>query len=170
LENNYFLVRRRAMKRIFLSLCLTIFICLGAVTCGLAADTVTATDTVVTTPGSTRGIRVITWTYSSDDGTIAETAAVTAITGILVGAKHIPDGTNTPDAAADYTIKDASSGGMDVLFGAGANIGTSRTIVYPVESVNSGPVFLANATLYFAAASLGAGTNAGTFAIYIALP
>jgi hypothetical protein len=136
----------------------------------IAADTVTVTDSVMSTPGSVKGLRVITWTYSSDDGTIGETSPIAKVTGTIVGAKHIPDGVNTPDAAADYTILDASSSGMDVLYGAGANIGASRTIVFPVESVNAGPVYLANETLYFAAGSLGAGTNAGVFKLYISLP
>ena len=135
-----------------------------------ATDTVTVVKRMHSDSLWSRGIQEITWTYSSDDGTIAATGAVTGVTGIIIGAKHEPGGTNTPDAAADYTVVDAASSGMDVLIGAGANIGASRTIISPVESVNSGFVTVVNETLYLAVASLGAGTNDGVFKLYIWLP
>lgn len=139
----------------------------------MATDTLSIVDiTLPRIPGWSRGVRIIRWTYSSDDGTVGADADYIAehVTGTIIGFKHEPDGTNTPDSAADYDILDAVSSGMNVLFDAGDNIGASRTIVVPVEAVNSGPVFVADEALYFYATALGAGTNAGVFEVYILLP
>ena len=138
-----------------------------------AADSATPTRTTIHQPTSFfKGVEQITFTFSSTDGTVERNAnwSVAGVTGFIMKFHYIPDGTNTPDAAADIQVFPSLTGGVNLLYGACDNVGATETIGFPAEAINGGPVFLANDTLYFYAGSLGAGTNGGVLHLYILNP
>jgi hypothetical protein len=135
-----------------------------------ATDTITVSDrTLPRATGMSKSVRVITWTFSSDDATVGRVAAyaVSSVTGMLMGFHYTPDGTNTPDAGADIQVYNHLTTGVNVLGGSCDNVGATET--QPNLSSFS-PIALVDETLYFYAGSLGAGTNAGTLSIFIWLP
>ena len=140
------------------------------------ADTLTLKDEIVSPRGTARGIRMLEWTYNNASGTTLQATAsnaATNVTGFIIGAKHEPDTADAPPAGADYQVWDGITSGAttDVLFGAGANIGTTRTTVFPDTTVNDGTVSLVNETLYFYIGELaGGGAEKGVFKVYILLP
>ena len=138
-----------------------------------ATDTVTVTRTKVTTPTpSVKGIDKITFTFSSDDGEVARAAgtAIADVFGTIVKFHYIPDGTNTPDAAADIRLYSSLTGGIDLLYGACDNVGATETVNFPANTTYYRPPFMAGDTLYFYAGSLGAETNAGVLHVWILSP
>lgn len=138
-----------------------------------ATDTVTVTKTSVTLPSpSVKGIEKITFTFSSDDGEVGRAAgtSIANIIGTIVKFHYIPDGTNTPDAAADIRVYSALTGGIDLLYGACDNVGATETVNFPANTTYYRPPFMAGDTLYFYAGSLGSGTNAGVMHVWILSP
>lgn len=139
----------------------------------LAADTVTVADVDLVLPSAAvRGVRQITFTFSSDDGTIARAAGNSAarVLGTIVKAHYIPDGSNTPDAGADIQLFTHLTTGVNVLYGLIDNVGATETIGVPVTTTVNQPVFIGNETLYFSAGSLGAGTNGGILTVWVVSP
>ena len=95
------------MKRILLILAMLLLLLIGNV---YATDTVTMSDTenIKVTNQSTKAIREISWTVSSDDGTVAVVTAAhkfaNDVSGNIISYTYIPDGTNTPDTGTDIVI------------------------------------------------------------------
>jgi hypothetical protein len=142
-----------------------------------ATDTVTISDSErPKTTAWSRGVRLITINFSSDDGAIARSATYTVngvagqsvnVTGSLVGFHYTPDATNTPDAAADIQVYNHLTGGVNLLSGLCDNVGATETDpnldTFPVRS-------LIDETFYFSAGSLGTGINAGVLTLKVWLP
>lgn len=132
-----------------------------------AADTVTVSENYYSDSRWSKSIRQITWTFSSDDGTIAATAPLPAVSGTLVGFWYKPGGTNTPDAAADISVISGSTSTVNLLNAICDNVGATETRPAQADfKIRT----LVNDTLYFVAGSLGAGTNDGILTIFVELP
>ena len=139
----------------------------------LAADTVSVAKTIVQQPTpSISGITKYTFTFSSDDGTIARAAANSAanVIGWIAKVQYVPGAVNTPDAAADIQLYTHLTTGVNILYGLLDNVGATETIDTPVSSAAGVGVFLGGETLYFSAASLGAGTNDGVLYVWVITP
>jgi hypothetical protein len=159
------------MKKLLVGIALALAVAIPGA--AIAADTVTVTDVDIVLPSAAvRGVRQITFTFSSDDGTIARAAANSAsnVIGTIVKAHYTPHGTNVPDAAADIELYTHLTTGINILYGMIDNVGATETIIFPVTTTVNGPVFLGKETVYFAAGSLGAGTNSGTLTIWVVTP
>jgi hypothetical protein len=160
------------MKKLLFSWLAVLLMC-SAPWSATAADTVTVADVDLVLPSAAvRGVRQITFTFSSDDGTIARAAGNSAanVLGTIVKAHYIPDGTNTPDAGADIQLFTHLTTGVNILYGMIDNVGATETIIYPATATVNGPVFLGKETIYFSAGSLGAGTNGGILRMWVVSP
>ena len=141
-----------------------------------AAGTVVVTSDMTRTRGDwAKGVREILWTWTSTDGTAtAAGGSINAVTGTIIGIYAVPSTVSVPDDDYDIDILDAGNS-HDVLNGAGDSL-PQRAVSdenrrFPVDWLNSGPIFLVNETLSFSGANLNAaGTATGKFYLYILLP
>jgi len=159
-----------------LLMALFVFAMLFQVGHALAAGTVVVTtDTTYTRGDWSKGVREILWTWTSTDGTATATGGfINAVTGTIIGIYAVPSTVNLPDDDYDIDILDAGNS-HDVLNGAGDSLPQSAVSDenrrFPVDWLNSGPIFLVNETLSFNGANLNtAGTATGKLYVYILLP
>lgn len=111
--------------------------------------------------------RFITAAFSSTDGTADRTAVAAQVSGMILGFHYAPDGTSTPDAAADIQVFKSATGGVNLLYGACDDVGATETEPSLTDFIGTE---LDEDTIYFYAGSLGAGTNAGRLTLKIKLP
>ena len=142
----------------------------------LAAGTVVVTSDMTRTRGDwSKGVREILWTWTSTDGTATATGgSVNGVTGTIIGIYAVPSIVSVPDDDYDIDILDAGNS-HDVLNGAGDDLPqaavSDENRRFPVDWLNSGPIFLVNETLSFSGANLNAaGTATGKLYFYILLP
>lgn len=154
--------------------------CILAMLCLLATNITTAfpatedsvTKDIRSVKPYLKPVQVITCTFvdGDDDDAIARTLIAKKITGLIIGFHYTPDGTATPAATGDIQVYNASTGGVNLLYAAGDNIGDTETFCMPVESTNSGSIFIAEQDLYLYCAQLDTADATGTLEIYVILP
>lgn len=124
------------------------------------ASTITKTEANVT-PGKAREMRLVKLAWlSHTDGVVTGEATSYRYTGKIVQVVFVPDtSTTAPDDQHDATLADVNS--IDLLFGQGANLSGTATVV-----LNSNLGYVLDSTLTLAVTGAGS-ANGGTVYVYI---
>ena len=124
------------------------------------ASTITKTESNVT-PGKAREMRLVKLAWlAHTDGVVTGEATTYRYNGKIMQVVFVPDtGDTAPDDQHDATLTDANS--IDLLFGQGANLSGTLTVV-----LNSNLGYVAGSTLTLAVSGAGS-ANGGTVYVYI---